>query len=189
MNRHITLRDIAGYCPEEAIWKMVIDLGQNIKDNGHCPLSPDGVVVDSMSFLTDESASNQAQFLAPESSDDNTACNQAQQIWTLGALIYFASSGRTLFGGYGGTYQKSHPSVLPPTLRKDHKSLTALMQQCLQFDPSSRIGIDKVIDEARKGFENCRGTMRCRNENAKESLPTISPRNTENWPEEMIETI
>lgn len=188
MNKRITLRDIAGYCPEEAIWKMVIDLGQSIKDNGHCPSSPDGVIVDGMSFLTDESAGTQTQFLAPESSD-NTNCNQAQQIWTLGALIYFASSGRTLFGGYGGAYQQSHPNVLLPVLRKDHQSLTALVQQCLQCDPTLRIGIDKVIDEARKGFENCRATMRCSTESKRKSMPTASRLKTENWPEEMIETI
>ena len=72
MNKHITLRDIAGYCPEEAIWKMVIDLGQSIKDNGHCPLSPDGVMVDDKAFLTDDSADTQSQFLAPECTDGAT---------------------------------------------------------------------------------------------------------------------
>lgn len=188
MNRRITLKDIAGYCPEEAIWKMAIDLGQSIKDNGYCPLSPEGVIVDDTSFLTDENAATQAQFLAPECSD-GASYSPAQQIWTLGALIYYASSGRTLFGGYGGAYQKNHPHVLLPTLRKDHQPLTPLVQQCLAFDPSSRIGIDSMIAEARKGLENCRSTRRPSSRKAYETLPSTSRQITENWPEEMKETI
>ena len=188
MNKRITLRDIAGYCPEEAIWKMVIDLGQSIKDNGHCPLSPDGVMVDDKAFLTDDSADTQSQFLAPECTDGATK-GQAQQIWSLGALVYFASSGRTLFGGYGGAYQKNHPNVLLPTLRKDHQSLTALVQQCLAFDPSSRIGIDRVMDEARKGYEQCRKAKRCPIGKTRGTMAATTRQKAENWPEEMQETI
>ena len=188
MNRSITLRDIAGYCPEEAIWKMITDLGQSIKDDNNCPVSPDGVIIDGMTFLTDEQVEKQNHFQAPECSDGATG-GQAQQVWALGALIYYASSGRTLFGGHGGAYQKNHPNVLLPSLRKSHDSLTAVMQQCLQHEPSSRIGIDKLIDEARKGLETCRKAQRSRSKTAKAIVPTNNKQKRENWPEEMKETI
>lgn len=188
MNKRITLRDIAGYCPEEAIWRMAVDLGQSIKDNNQCPASPDEVIVDGLSFLIGEKTDEQPEFMPPESSD-KAPSGQPQQVWTLGALIYHASSGRTLFGGHGGAYQKTHPNVLLPSLQKSHQSLTALMQQCLQYDPSSRISIGKLVDEARKGLENCRKTTRCRSKAAQEAAPESDKQRKENWPEEMIETI
>ena len=189
MSNRITLKDIAGYCPEEAIWKMIVDLGQSVKDSGNCPVSPDEVIVDGMSFLADDHGDRQEQYLAPECSDD-TPSGQQQQIWTLGALIYFASSGRTLFGGHGGAYQRRHPNVFLPSLRKSHSSLTALMQQCLQQDLSSRIGIDKLLDEARKGLENCRKSQRSLNKVTEQRLPSSATKQRKDqWPEEMIEMI
>lgn len=187
MSKRITLKDIAGYCPEEAIWKMIADLGQSVKDAGHCPMSPDEVIVDGVSFLTDDHGGLQEQYLAPEC-NDGTPCGQRQQIWTLGALIYYASSGRTLFGGHGGAYQRRHPNVLLPSLRKSHSSLSVLMQQCLQHDMSSRIGIDKLLDEARKGLENCRKTKRGHNKGIEELVPSSATKQRkDHWPEEMIE--
>ena len=188
MNKRITLRDIAGYCPEEAIWRMTIDLGQCIKGNTQCPKSPDEVVIDGLSFLIGDKTDVQPEFMAPEYSN-NTHYGQPQQVWTLGALIYHASSGRTLFGSYGGAYQKTHPNVLLPSLQKKHQSLTALMQKCLQHDPSSRIIIGKLIDEALKGLENCRKTTRSHCEAAQEAASKGDKQRKENWPEEMIETI
>lgn len=188
MNKHITLRDIAGYCPEEAIWRMAADLGSGIKDNNQCPKSPDEVIVDDLSFLIGEKTDEQPEFMPPECSD-MASFGQMQQVWTLGALIYYASSGRTLFGGHGGAYQKDHPNVLLPSLQKSHQSLTALMQQCLQHDPSSRIGINKLVEEAHKGLENCKRTPRCRCKTGQEVAPKSDHRRKENWPEEMIEMI
>lgn len=189
MSKRITLKDIAGYCPEEAIWKMIADLGQSVKDCGHCPASPDEVIVDGMTFLTDEHGNRQEQYLAPECSD-GTPCGQQQQVWTLGALIYYASSGRTLFGGHGGTYQRRHPNVLLPSLRKSHSSLTALMQQCLQHDMSSRIGIDNLLDAARRGLDNCRKTQRSLNKATEELVSSSATKQRkDHWPEEMTEMI
>lgn len=188
MNKRITLRDIAGYCPEDAIWKMVADLGQNIKNNHNCPSSPDGVIVDDLSFLIDETVTIQEEFLAPEITDGTTQ-GIKQEIWTLGALIYYASSGRILFGGHGGTYQKSHPNVLLPALRKDHQPLTALMQQCLKNEPEDRIDINRLVTEAHKGLENCLKMTRGHKEIAKETSAAIFKNQKENWPEEMKESI
>lgn len=188
MNKRITLRDIAGFCPEEAIWKMVADLGQSIKDNHQCPLSPDGVIIDGVNYLLDENCTGQAEFLAPETAED-FPCGKQQGVWTLGALIYYASSGRALFGGYGGTYQKSHPNVLLPSLHKDHQSLTALMQQCLQHDPGARISIDQLVIEAQKGLENCRKATRRHIDGVEETTVATVKQQKENWPEEMKETI
>ena len=188
MNKRITLRDIAGYCPEEAIWRMAADLGQCIKDNSQCPTSPDEVIVDGLSFLIGEKTDERPEFMPPECVN-KAPCGQPQQVWTLGALIYHASSGRTLFGGHGGAYQNTHPNVLLPSLQKSHQSLTALMQQCLQHDPSSRISIGKLVDEALKGLEKCRKTTRSHRKAAQDAAATSDKRRKENWPEEMIETI
>ena len=122
MNKPITLTDIAGYCTEDAIWKMVVDLAQSIKDNNHCPLSPDEIIIDDKSFLTGEKSDKKLHMLAPEYSNGKPY-GPSQQVWTLGALIYYASSGRTLFGGHGGAYQKEHPNVLLPSLRKSPMSI------------------------------------------------------------------
>lgn len=188
MNKRITLKDIAGYCPEEAIWRMAADLGQCIKNSSQCPTSPDEVIVDGLSFLIGDKTDEQSEFIPPECFS-NAPYGQPQQVWTLGALIYHASSGRTLFGGHGGAYQKIHPNVLLPSLQKKHQSLTALMQQCLQHNPSSRISIGRLVDEALKGLGNCRKTTRSYCMADRKAASKGDNQRKENWPEEMIETI
>lgn len=194
MNNKIELRNIAGFCPEEAIWKMVVDICVQIEKDATTAsvvLSPTSIVVDGETFLLEDENSGTEGFLAPEHVETQKQ-SEAGTVWAIGAAIYYASSGRLLFGGKGGQYQTQHPSVALPSLQKSHESLTSVMQQCLCTNPADRITLKELETMASQGLAKCRcqkgwitnPTKRTsrHTENNKNETTTI-----EEWPEEMIE--
>lgn len=188
MNESITLCNIAGYCPEEAIWKMIQDLCDIIEQNpaGQCLLTPDSIIIDGDKFLIGHTQEEQAAFLPPEHQVNETSMGTPQLIWSLGALIYYASSGRILFGGHGGRYQQQYPQVALPVLQKKHQRLTPVMQRCLQREPISRISAQELKSIAQK--ERARCLNKSRQPALASQQPTaVSRQDGGRWPEEMIE--
>ena len=52
MKYYMTIRDIAGFCPEEAVWKMMTDVSKCLLTDGfNHTLSPDSVVIVGDSFI------------------------------------------------------------------------------------------------------------------------------------------
>ena len=106
MSEVMLLKDIAGYCPEIAIWKMITDLTNQIADGkSESKIFPKNIVVDGDSFLIVSNTETDSYYMAPEMCEGQES-NPAQIAWTIGALIYYASTGRILFGGHGGNYQR-----------------------------------------------------------------------------------
>ena len=139
MNEGLRLSDIAGYCPEKAIWKMMMDLTDQLLDHeSEFRMAPGTVMVAGDSFLIVSSEVKGDAFMAPEG-QENEKVSPAEMVWTIGALIYYASTGRILFGGHGGSYQRLHPGISLPVLPKNHQGLTSIMQHCLCSNPSARI--------------------------------------------------
>ena len=101
------------------------------------------------------------EFCAPEGLASETAT-----VWSLGALLCYASSGHLIFGGSGSLYQGKHPDVKLPVLQKKHSSLTPIVQRCLANSPEKRISLDEMVIEARKGLELCKKRTRSKS-NAK----------------------
>ena len=52
MSKEMTIRDIAGFCPEVAVWKMMANVCEFLlKDSKDCLISPDSIVIDVNSFI------------------------------------------------------------------------------------------------------------------------------------------
>lgn len=186
MNKVINLHHIAGYCPEAAIWKMIVDLCCIIQgqDKRRTPITPYSLFVDGGTFYIDDSDEISPEFLPPEYVTGESI-TESQQMWMLGATIYYASSGRILFGGHGGYYQRSNPYVQLPVLQKAHQAITPVMQRCLQTDPSQRINVQELKDIALRESERCRRAPRLRaRPQQTASNKIITDRK---WPEEMVE--
>ena len=189
MSERMTIRDIAGFCPEEAIWKMIADVSECLLDDGiGNGLSPGSVTVDGSSFMVKRNQDTENEFRAPEHGDGQQS-DEKEEVWSLGAIAYYASTGHVVFGGHGGKYQKEHPLVSLPALPKGLQSLTSLLQKCLCYDPNERIGLKDLNDLARKGLEDCGKQIRKKAMSAKEEEGKgNSVKYTgEKWPEEMIE--
>ena len=189
MKYKMTIRDIAGFCPEEAVWKMMADVSECLLNDGVCNgLSPDSVIVDGMSFMVSRIQTIENEFLAPEHKNGQQS-NEKEAVWSLGAIAYYAATGHVVFGGYGSSYQKEHPSVPLPVLPKGVQVLTPILQKCLCYDSNERIGLKDLHNFARKGLEECGRQKRKKIQSAKgeEKKENEVKYTGEKWPEEMVE--
>lgn len=184
----MTIRDIAGFCPEEAIWKMIADVSEClIKDFVDSGLSPEAVLIDGNSFLVNHVQDVANEFMAPEHKSGSN-CDEKEMVWSLGAVGYYATTGHIAFGGHGGRYQRNRPSVPLPVLPKGLHDLTMVLQKCLCYKPEERIALKELHDLAQKGLLKCRQEMRKKKEPVKDGDIKKELKYTgEKWPEEMIE--
>lgn len=180
----MTLKFIAGYCIEEALWKLTIDIASELqkKKCDVAGIDPGMIVIDNDEFHLVVKDDVMPEFCAPEKTSSEPA-----MVWSLGALLCYASSGHLIFGGSGGLYQSKHPDVKLPALQKRHSSLTPLVQRCLVFSPEMRISLNEVVIEARRGLELCKKRVRRKsNVKVEKEKPTLTYLD-ERWPEEMID--
>lgn len=185
----MTIRDIAGFCPEEAIWKMIADVSECLLNDGvGNGLSPDSVIVAGNAFMVNRIQDIDNEYHAPEH-EDGQQPDEKEEVWSLGAIAYYASTGHVVFGGRGGRYQKEHSLVSLPALPKGLQSLTPLLQKCLCFDSNERIGLKDLNDLAQKGLDECGKKRRKKNMSDKEEEKKENgvKYTGERWPEEMIE--
>ena len=188
MSSQMTIRDIAGFCPEEAVWKMIADVSECLlkDDIGH-GISPNSVLVDGNTFTLNATQHTETEFNAPEHHESRQP-DEKEKVWALGAIAYYASTGHFIFGGHGGRYQKEHPSVPLPALPKGLQSLTQVLQKCLCYDSMERIGLKDLSTLARKALEKCGEQRRKKAKTAQEDRKENNFNYTgEQWPEEMIE--
>lgn len=183
-DRSLTLKSIAGYCIEEALWKFVVDIVPDIQDKKFIlrGIDPDMVVIENDDFHIQPKDDVVPSFCAPEEE-----LGEKAMVWSLGALLCYASSGHLIFGGSGSLYQAKHPSVKLPVLQKKHSTLTPLVQSCLVYNPQKRISLDELVIEARKGLELCKKRARSKSKvKVEKDYPVISSLD-ERWPEEMTD--
>lgn len=182
------LPDIVGFCPEEAVWKMLADISTLLlKDNTACWLSPDAIAIEGDMFIIEKKPMADAAFLPPEE-DNSQQPTTAQKVWMLGAIAYYMATGHIIFGGHGGSYQKAHPQVALPTMPKAFQSLTPVVQQCLCHRPSARISMEQLSTLSRKGLSVCSQRSRSEWHGNEPSCKTKNREKTtgDKWPEEMI---
>ena len=186
MNKKLTIRDIAGFCPEEAVWKMMADVCELIlKENIRCVLTPDSIAIDGCTFMVETEHVSIKEFLAPEQKDVQKA-ETAQMVWSLGAIAYYAATGHIVFGGHGGSYQKNHPLVPLPILPKGLKALTPVLQQCLCYAPDERINLKELNNLVQKGLTACGKRQRKKSAQIGKEHNVEVKQIGERWPEEMI---
>lgn len=154
MNDTMTLCSIAGYSYESALWKLLIDICDEFLQEemrGWLIVTPDSVYIEDNTFHIDGTLQDvMPEFIPPEGISE---IDEAAVVWSIGAVACFVSSGHYIFGGRGGAYQKKHPKVDLPVLRKDHSALTPLVQRCLCYSPAQRISIKDLKLQALKGLE------------------------------------
>ena len=187
MNNKTTIHSLAGYCNEKVLWKLLVDLSSEVLigiSEDRKVLMPDIVIIDGDDFHIDlENIKKQeTEFYPPEGIKNY---GEAGYVWSLGALVCYASSGHFVFGGRGGAYQHSNPKVELPTLRKEHSALSAIVKRCLCHSPSQRINLKELHTLALKGLDsNNQASRMKRLNNSNES--NNSPGYSEDiWPEKM----
>lgn len=183
-----TLSSIAGFCNEKALWKLLVDLlSEQMGNNPPKWIIPTPTTVlvdgDDFRFETNGLQEMTSEFYPPEGIMNY---GESGFVWSLGALVCYASSGHYVFGGRGGAYQNNKPEADLPTLRKEHSALTPIVKRCLCFSPSERISLKELRDLAVKGLES--NNQMSRLKRSIESGEMIdSPECVDDvWPEKMI---
>ena len=126
----LTLTGIAGFCPEPAVWQLVADLCDIVQAHrSGAYLAPENIIADHYSFRVDDTGVEAQEFQAPETAATGQVTD-AQCVWSMGALIYYCTLGRVVFGGHGSAYQRQHPDVALPVLPKTHRALTPVLHRC-----------------------------------------------------------
>ena len=122
-------------------------------------INPGIVLIDGENFRIDSNipVADTVEFYPPEGIEKY---GEEGFVWSLGALVCYASSGHYVFGGRGGSYQHNHPNVELPTLRKEHTALTAIVKGCLCYSSSQRMKLRELHDLAIKGLASCDQTNR-----------------------------
>lgn len=152
----VTIHSLAGFCSEQTLWKLLVDLSSELLNKiSKAPkvIMPEMVLIDGEDFrLCDYVSPNPTtEFYPPEGVEH---IDSEGLVWSLAALVCYASSGHYVFGGRGGSYQRNNPKVELPTLKKEHSALTALVKRCLCYSPSERIGLRELQVAAQKGLES-----------------------------------
>ena len=185
MNERITIRDIAGFCPEEAVWKMISDVSSfHITEETYYSITPNSIVIDGNIFLVEPKTEPISEFLAPELSKKQKP-GEKQVIWAIGATAFYMTTGHIIFGGQGSNYQKEHPSVKLPILPKGLNNLTNLLHKCICYNPEDRITLRELKSISSNGLALCKIKKREQTEIIKHKQETTK-KTDEKWPEEMI---
>ena len=179
MNDKMSISTIAGFCNEQALWKLLADLtleqaGSN-SPQWAVPV-PSNVLLNGDDFCIDTNISQDklSEFFPPEGINNY---GESGFVWSLGALACYASSGHYVFGGRGGAYQHDKPDVELPTLRKDHSALTPIVKRCLCYSPSERISLKELRALAVKGLES--NNQMSEKTDSSECIDDV-------WPEKMV---
>ncbi len=184
-NKKMTLRDVAGYSPEEAVWKMMADISVLLQhDAGGSYITPDSVLLDGSTFMLEAATAPQSEFLAPEAAEGSKP-SSSQQVWSLGALAFYMVTGHVLFGGHGGRYQRTHPSVQIPVLPKGYQQLTAVLQQCLCQQSEQRVTLQTLHTLSQQGLSTCQQRQRPQQTEVKGEQKRVTTKLEEQWPEAM----
>lgn len=172
MNERLTIQEIAGFCPEEAVWKMLADVSNFLsKEDAGYQLGADTIVVVGDQFMV---------------TGEKTHTTKEEMVWALGATAYFAATGHVVFGGHGFSYQQEHPHVALPMLPKMFQSLTSVIHRCLCYNPSDRMSMELLRLSAEKGLAACSQRHRLKAKPVAEPTTEKQYCQVEKWPEEMI---
>lgn len=166
----INLIEIAGYMTEKATWKLLDFLSKN---EGECiqqRISPSGI-----GLMNDE-------FCLLNRAKQASRIDEADYVWHIGTLVFYALMGVQVFGGQSIEKQTAEMEV--PYIGSSHcsSSLSQLIHQCLLFDSAQRPKLDEIREYVLKNknmrYNPKKKIVTSKGKVYRDSLVTF-------WPEEM----
>ena len=97
MKKELTLDDIAGNTTERTVWQLLLSLAGC--GNGELAgVSPQRVVITENTFLLKAGgAETSSAFAAPETFAGGGTPQESSEVWSIGALAFYASTGTNVF--------------------------------------------------------------------------------------------
>lgn len=188
MKQNITLNDIAGYATEKVVWQLILKLSVYCSQGGLSGIAPNDIIVEGSSFILndykDQARATSLRFSAPESFQDVSKGKAVtSDIWTLGALAFYAITGMDVFEGKGGATQTCTTGI--PRIGSAYASeqLGTLIRQCLSYSPADRPSIEFIARVAKEALEKpVAPRKRLANHKGRGYVTSL----VKFWPEEMV---
>ncbi len=187
----ITLQDIAGYATERMVWQMMLNLCDGLAQNKHKVIVPHSISIVGSDFLLVDYGSSETEknkaFAAPEMFGKmSESLSEKSDVWTLGALAFFAITGTDVFEGKGGETQTEKTDV--PRISSAHagNELSTLIRQCLSFLPADRPTIEDIRYQAQESLAKPTPLRKRLTNHGGKSYATSL---IKFWPEEMVSVL
>ena len=190
MTKTITLDDIAGYATERAVWQMMLDLSGLCGSGKLSRICPRSVVITGNSFNMRHPESsddgNWKAFSAPETFGKGADRSEASEIWTIGALAFYAVTGMNVFEGKGGETQTKATEI--PRLSSAHASreLSDLIRRCLGYSPRERPAKEEIEQKAKTVLAQ---PVQPRRKLSSQTGKSYGSSLVRFWPEEMVPSV
>lgn len=191
MKKNITLSDIAGYATERTVWQLILHLCCEYPSGKLTGISPCRIIVGDNGFEMKDVktliAQNEKAFMAPENfGKDIESSLEQSDVWTLGALAFYAVTGMNVLEGKGGETQTDKTEI--PRLSSSHvgKELSTLIHRCLSYHPKNRPDKEGICRTA-CSFLDC--PVVPRKKLTSHGGKTYSDSLVKFWPEEMVPII
>lgn len=199
MKKEITLSDIAGYATEKTVWRLIRSLVGYGNNKSLGRLSHDDIAVRGNAFeMTTEGeyekryahkspAGCHMAFAAPETFRVNASdFDKASNVWSIGAVAFYAIMGTDVFEGKGGETQTTVTPI--PVISSTHAStsLSDLIRRSLSCLPTERPTLEEMRQQADKALaEPVAPRRRLTNHSGKSYAVSL----IKFWPEEMATMI
>lgn len=187
----ITISQIAGYTTENIVWNMLLQLSEYGKKENLQEVLAEDIIVEESKFeirhFSQKSHEPTCPFAAPETFQATAqSLTPKSNVWTLGALAFYAMTGKPIFEGKGGSTQL--PETIIPKISSACASdkLSELIRQCLSYSPAERPTIDEIINTSKAAINTPR-TPRPRlvSQSGRQYATSL----VKFWPEEMVPLI
>lgn len=159
MKKDITLKDIAGYTTERTVWQLMLNLTDHCGKGNLQKVSPASITVDGAGFVVRECMGAEVgmTFAAPEvfrsnAAGETAAYPSATDVWTMGALAFYAITGMDVFEGKGGETQTKDTAISRISSAHATPELSTLISQCLRFLPEGRPSLTEIQQQAMKAL-------------------------------------
>ena len=189
MKKELTLKDIAGYATEKTVWQMMLNLAECCGQGKFNQISSESIIVTEKGFLIKDGGTSKASkaFFAPEMFyGRGMEFPELSEVWSIGALAFYAITGMAVFEGMGGETQTMDTEI--PRISSFHASrnLCELVHKCLSFNPNDRPSIDEIQLIAQKALST---PSVPRKRLASQTGKSYKSSLVRFWPEEMIPLI
>lgn len=191
MKGKITLNEIAGYATERTVWQMMLNLSDICGITNTKPITPDNIIIEECTFIVSKDKSSSADiikaFSAPENaSQESLSTTESSNVWSLGALSYYAITGMHIFEGRGGETQTETTQI--PKIGSAHASreLSDIIRQCLIYSPNKRPTMKDIHQLAEEKLKKKISPIKKIVDNSGKSYPKSLIRF---WPEEIMSVI
>ena len=182
MKKELTLNDIAGNTTERTVWQLLLSLAGC--GNGELSgVSPQRVVITENTFLLKAGQETSSAFAAPETFAGGGTPQESSEVWSIGALAFYASTGTNVFEGKGGETQTAETRI--PRISSTHagRDLSTLIWRCLSFSPNDRPTKSEIVHQAEEALHRPAVSRKrltgMAGKSYERSLVTF-------WPEEMV---